>query len=365
MNKTLLCVAILGTLVMAKAVRAQEFDDRWYATAGATLWDTDRDRDVGKSELGYQFGFGRFFTRNFSLDTEFNYMNPEKVGNDLHFTNYGVSLDGRYHFVADGRHWNPYLVAGAGVLRHREQFELSNNINSPGHINGNNLEFHFGGGMQGDYGHWGLRAEIRARYDNNDESAAAPRSNYFKDVGLSLGVLYRFGEVAKAAPAAAPEPAPVAAPAPVTTCADLDDDGDGVNNCDDKCPTSQAGQAIGPDGCPVALTIDLRGVNFDFDKATLRPESAAILDEAATVLSKYPQLKVEVAGHTDSVGADAYNQRLSERRAKAAYDYLLAHGVSAAQLAGPNGYGESHPIDTNDTSEGRARNRRTELNVQN
>jgi OOP family OmpA-OmpF porin len=365
MNKKLLCGAVLSALVFSSVAAAQEYDDRWYASAGATLWDVDSDRDIGKTEMGYQFGFGRFFSRNVSLDAEFNYMNAEKEGNDLHFTNYGVSLDGRYHFVADGRTWNPYLLGGAGLLRHREEFELINNPNSPGRIKGNNVEFHVGAGLQADYGNWGVRTELRGRFDANDESAAAPNSDFFSDFGVGINVLYRFGEAAKPAPApveAAPLPPP---PPPAPTCDQLDDDGDGVNNCEDKCPASQAGQAIGPDGCPVALTIDLRGVNFDFDRATLRPESAAILDEAAEVLGKYPQLKVEVAGHTDSVGADAYNQGLSERRAKAAYDYLLAHGVSAAQLVGPNGYGESRPIDSNDNSDGRARNRRTELNVQN
>ncbi len=83
------------------------------------------------------------------------------------------------------------------------------------------------------------------------------------------------------------------------------------------------------------------------------------------ILQRYPDLKVEVAGHTDSIGTDAYNQGLSERRAKAVYDYLTSNGVDASRLQGPVGYGESRPIDTNETAEGRAKNRRTELNVQN
>jgi OOP family OmpA-OmpF porin len=365
MNKKLLCGAVLSALVFSSVAVAQEYDDRWYASTGATLWNLDNDRETSDTTFGLQFGVGRFFSRNFSLDAEFNYMNPQKSGSDLLFTNYGVSLDGRYHFIQDGRSWNPYLLAGAGVLHHAEEFELINNPNSPAQISGNNVEYHVGAGLQANYGHWAIRTEVRGRFDNNDESAASPRSDFFTEFGVGINVLYRFGEVAKPAPApvkAAPLPPP---PPPAPTCDQLDDDGDGVNNCEDKCPTSQAGQAIGPDGCPVALTIDLRGVNYDFDKATLRPESAAILDEAASVLSKYPQLKVEVAGHTDSIGAEVYNQGLSERRAKAAYDYLIAHGASAAQLVGPNGYGESRPIDSNDSSDGRARNRRTELNVQN
>ncbi|WP_157475201.1 OmpA family protein, partial [Lysobacter sp. Root494] len=126
-----------------------------------------------------------------------------------------------------------------------------------------------------------------------------------------------------------------------------DDDGDGVNNCDDKCPGSQAGQTIGPDGCPVPVSIDLKGVNFDYDKSNLRPDAVQILTEATEILKRYPELKVEVAGHTDSKGTDAYNQALSERRARAVYDYLTSNGIDAARLVGPNGYGESRPIAPN------------------
>ncbi|MFT3806979.1 autotransporter outer membrane beta-barrel domain-containing protein [Arenimonas sp.] len=178
--------------------------------------------------------------------------------------------------------------------------------------------------------------------------------------GGQLGIRYTFGK-------AAPAPAPVAPP-PAKTCADLDDDGDGVNNCNDTCPNSTAGQAVGPDGCPVPLTIDLRGVNFDFDKDALRPDSIAILDEAVSILNKYPELRVEVAGHTDECGTDGYNQGLSDRRAKAVYEYLTGHGVDAGRLSGPNGYGESRPLEQlGDDFPGckSEKNRRTELNVQN
>ena len=146
----------------------------------------------------------------------------------------------------------------------------------------------------------------------------------------------------------------------------MDDDGDGVNNCNDKCPGSQAGQTIGPDGCPVPVSIDLKGVNFDFDKSTLRPDAVAILNEAVEILKRYPELKVEVAGHTDQCGKDAYNQSLSERRAKAVYDYLTSNGVDAGRLAGPNGYGESRPLEDKGQSMPGCKseiNRRTELNT--
>ncbi|MCB1612379.1 MAG: OmpA family protein, partial [Xanthomonadales bacterium] len=114
---------------------------------------------------------------------------------------------------------------------------------------------------------------------------------------------------------------------------------------------------------PLPVSITLNGVNFDFDKCTLRADAIAILDEAVRVLNGN-EIRVEVAGHTDAIGTDQYNQKLSECRAKVVADYLTGHGVSGAKISAVNGYGESRPIDTNDTAEGRARNRRTELNVQ-
>jgi OOP family OmpA-OmpF porin len=148
----------------------------------------------------------------------------------------------------------------------------------------------------------------------------------------------------------------------------MDSDGDGVNDCDDKCPGSQAGQTIGPDGCPVQVSIDLKGVNFDFDKSTLRPDAIAILNEAVDILKRYPDLRVEVAGHTDLCGTDTYNQGLSERRARAVYDYMTSNGIDAGRLVGPNGYGESRPLVQTAQTLPECKNetnRRTELNVQN
>ena len=104
----------------------------------------------------------------------------------------------------------------------------------------------------------------------------------------------------------------------------------------------------------------LMGANFDFDKATLKPVGKAKLDSAVTVLNQFPDMRVEVQGHTDSVGTLDYNQALSERRAKAAVDYLVSKGIAASRLV-PRGYSKTQPIATNDTPEGRALNRRVML----
>jgi outer membrane protein OmpA-like peptidoglycan-associated protein len=101
-------------------------------------------------------------------------------------------------------------------------------------------------------------------------------------------------------------------------------------------------------------------VNFDFDKATLRPESDGILARAAATLKEVAGPKIEVQGHTDNVGDDAYNAELSGRRAEAVRAWLVARGIAAQRLTA-KGYGKSAPIATNDSDAGRAQNRRVEL----
>jgi OOP family OmpA-OmpF porin len=113
---------------------------------------------------------------------------------------------------------------------------------------------------------------------------------------------------------------------------------------------------------PVKKKIVLRGVNFDFDEATIRPDAADTLAEAARILREASEVRVSVDGHTDSRGTDQYNERLSERRAQAVQDYLVRLGVGGSRLV-PQGLGESRPVATNETEEGRAQNRRVELNA--
>jgi outer membrane protein OmpA-like peptidoglycan-associated protein len=112
----------------------------------------------------------------------------------------------------------------------------------------------------------------------------------------------------------------------------------------------------------VGSTIVLRNVFFDFDKSTLKTESYTELDRLVQIMNENPSLKIELGGHTDSKGADDYNQRLSEARAKACVDYLISKGVKADRMTW-KGYGETVPIDTNDTDAGRANNRRTEFKI--
>lgn len=104
------------------------------------------------------------------------------------------------------------------------------------------------------------------------------------------------------------------------------------------------------------------GLLFDFDRADLRPASRADLADLAASLQKYPGREVVVVGHTDAVGSDAYNQGLSQRRAQAAADYLVSQGVPRSDVR-TVGRGETEPIATNETDEGRQQNRRVEVAI--
>jgi OmpA-OmpF porin, OOP family len=195
-------------------------------------------------------------------------------------------------------------------------------------------------------------------------------------------------------------------------CSLLDSDGDGVPDELDKCPDTPAGIAVGPDGCPLdsdgdgipdyldecpnsppgarvlpngcALEGDcrkprpgeqvdargcaveqsfiLRGVKFDFDSDRLTPAAREILNEVAATLQAYRNIDVELEGHTDSIGSDNYNLGLSERRANAVKVYLESRGVPGRRMR-PVGYGQSRPIASNETEDGREENRRVELRV--
>jgi outer membrane protein OmpA-like peptidoglycan-associated protein len=104
------------------------------------------------------------------------------------------------------------------------------------------------------------------------------------------------------------------------------------------------------------------GITFDFDSSALKPQFQPVLDDVARTLVQYNQTVVEVAGHTDSVGTDQYNQALSERRANAVAGYLGSHGVMQQRLI-TVGAGETRPIASNDTDAGRAQNRRVEITL--
>jgi len=161
--------------------------------------------------------------------------------------------------------------------------------------------------------------------------------------------------LAKAPPKPAPPPPPPPAPKVVPPPAPMDRDGDGVTDDKDACPDTPKGAPVDEKGCWV-----IGMVNFDFDKANIKPAYYGMLDEVAKVMSMNPNVTMEIDGNTDSIGPDAYNQKLSERRAKAAMDYLVGKGIAKDRFM-VKGFSFHKPIASNDTKEGRAENRRDEF----
>ncbi|TFF09603.1 OmpA family protein [Pseudomonas sp. BCA14] len=159
---------------------------------------------------------------------------------------------------------------------------------------------------------------------------------------------------------------------------DGDEDGDGVPDSRDKCPGTPKGVKVDANGCPPVAqpavveevvvvkeeTIVIRDVHFQFDSAKLTAADKTKLDLIATRLKKEaPGAQLRVSGHTDSVGKDAYNQKLSDKRAHSVVEYLISQGVPRGNFVSVTGAGESHPVADNKTAEGRALNRRVEIQI--
>lgn len=328
MKKTLLCTALAIAVSLPLAASASPREQgQWYISpmVGYVQADDDRYSDDG---LHLGLGLGYVFKENWTVEGSLGYDRfdaDEGDGQPLEWRQISVDATVRYLIDMDNAH--PYFGLGFGFGRNEIQ---DSNIDDWGYQIGPVIGFEWDMTDSGAF-----RFEVGHKYtdfQNGDIGTG------FWDTTISVGFTHYFGggmrhEMAPEEPMA-PPPMPPSEPAPAE-----------------------------PPARDLPVSITLNGVNFDFDKCTLRSDAIAILDEAVRVLNSN-EIRVELAGHTDSVGSDAYNQKLSECRAKVVADYLNDKGVEGGKIVSVNGYGESKPIDTNDTAEGRARNRRTELNVQ-
>ncbi len=201
---------------------------------------------------------------------------------------------------------------------------------------------------------WGLEATVGVGYLYKSYDvyecgvcmSGHETKHYFGPTKAGLSLVYNFGKKKRApvaAPPSAPAPVPVPAPAPAP-----------VVEPPTPEPVTEIPQEI------KTVMIELSNTLFAFDRFDLSAEAVVELDKVVAWLKENPELHAEVAGHTDSVGSDDYNLRLSERRAKAVYDYFVEHGIGASRLSW-KGYGESRPVADNATAEGRRLNRRVEL----
>ena len=316
------------------------------------------------SDVGFQVSFGRVLSTNWNGEISYATSNHSLgAGQKLNLQAYQVAA--QRVFYRDAR-VNPYFTLGLG----RFDSSVSNSAND-GHIGAT-----YGVGLVADIMKNTLtgtdlqfRGELLGRRTSGGQNSSSP-TDYIAGIGLQ----YNWG-----GQKVQPKPldsdgdgvpdnidkcpnTPAGAKVDADGC-ELDSDGDGVVDRLDKCPDTPKGDRVDMFGCSFKTEIKLPGVVFDTNSAELKSESYPILDGAVAVLKRYPELKVEVAGHTDGDGSPAYNLALSDRRAKTVMQYLKDKGA-ANQLSG-KGYGKRQPIASNKTAEGKAQNRRVVLRVLN
>jgi len=345
--------SVPALVIAAPGIAAADDVGRWYLTPQIGGISVDNDRPLQDKDWLYGLAIGKHINRGLNLELNFN---GAQVGggpgrSDSSF--YGGSLD-LLAVMNRGGAVEPFVSFGAGVLQ---------NDRSPG-SDATNLMGQVGAGMfikvwesSAGTSSFALRPELKARWDEDG-------SEKYRDYLGLLGFQFSFGPPPPKpveTPPPAPEPTPAPPPPPPPPG---DQDKDGVLDNIDKCPDTPAGVAVDAYGCTRKGSITLEGVTFEYNSATLKPESRSALDSVATDLKKYPKLSIELQGHTDSAGPDAYNLKLSQQRADSVRTYLLDQGVTAGALVA-KGYGESQPVADNKTAEGRAQNRRVVMYVVN
>jgi OmpA-OmpF porin, OOP family len=304
----------------------------------------DKDLDLDDNpNYSYGLGLGYNFTPNWTIEGVFHYTDTETdIGNtDVDIYRYG--LDAFYHFLPESR-IVPYLVAGAGGITY-----------DPDHHSSKTKTLLNGGG--------GLRFFLTDSFSLRADARKILAINSFQNFGdgkddhwsYAIGATLSFGGETKQPP---PEPAPAPVPPPPAPAPAMvpDTDGDGVNDDLDKCPDTPKGAEVDERGCWVIG----EAVLFDFDKSELKPSAQDKLDKILVILEQDENLGLEIEGHTCNIGKAAYNQKLSERRAKSVESYFVEKGVSKNRLS-TVGYGFSRPAASNDDEEGRAKNRRVEF----
>ncbi len=293
-----------------------------------TFADSSRHSDGG---IGGMLGGGVPINRllNLELQGGYSHFNANNDAGSNAWKQYLAKLDGQFFFSRDPE-FAPYFGVGGGYAR-----DVLKNV-------GKDASFFADAGVGAIHyfkifnTDFGVRGDVRYRWVDIDKSKFPGKNvDSFGEPVLSLALLIplEFGGTEEAAPAVLPPPAqPVNPP-----------------------PADNTGAAH-----------RFEDIHFAFDKYNLTEYAQASLDSDASTITKlsgtYPSLKVDVAGHTDWIGTDAYNQALSERRATAVKDYLVRKGIDAGRIR-TYAYGESQPVAPNTTAEGRALNRRSEIST--
>lgn len=311
----------------------------------------DSDRFGVDAGHGAQLSYGRAINRywGWELGGFYTAFASDDTPGAQSQREYGAKLDGLYFYTRNPS-FAPYFALGAGGIVTELRGSGDDSTDPFADVG---LGFFKRFSVAGR--DLALRADLRYRHIFfGSEGFAGVADDDLGEAVLKVGLSMPFG----ARPAAPPSGA---------ACADADRDG--VCDANDRCPRTAGGMAVGEDGCASVADAEsgtrrFDDVHFAFDIAALDSSEQARLAATAaaikTLIERYPALQVDVSGHTDAMGTQAYNLSLSERRAAAVRQYLAGQGIDA-QRVNLFSFGESRPIATNDTEEGRALNRRAEI----
>jgi len=330
---------VIGTLMVAASFTAHA-QGKGAVEVGAfgKYYVPDSSRDIGSNGTLLGGTVSYYLTDDVSLGLNYGaYDNIDGQSSNKNINGELGGLDATYHFGTLGDSLRPYI--SSGVAHQSIGQDNRGGRDHSSYINmGTGVKYYFTENLFADAGVTGMY-----NMDRGDTEYMA---------GLSVGV--NFGGAGKQVE---PTPAPA-------VC--NDDDNDGVCDSADKCPDTEANVTVDADGCPAAaesVRVEL-DVKFEFDKDAVKQDSYAEIKTVADFMNQYPQTTTTVEGHTDSVGTEAYNQQLSQRRADAVRQVMVdQYGVAADRISAV-GEGESEPVADNSTAEGRALNRRVEASVE-
>ncbi len=344
-----LAIGLFLSLTWVPALHAEQWEGPYVGAMGSYI-DTDDGarRFTDESSTGIKLLFGWPMSSHLNLEVLLDYDNLETAGVGTDFYRTALELDALYHFGSSG--WAPFIVGGIGAVY---------NDVLPNSQDKTTFTANAGLGLMSapmtDYG-VRLRGDVRYVYDDFQDGPG--------DVHVNLGLIIPLRRPSQTVEVVKIKEVvrEVVREVPVAV-APMDSDHDGVIDGEDRCPNTLPGAEVDQYGCAKVKSVtQLRGVNFEFDSAQLTTDSTPMLNRAVDAMKGQPGMEVEVAGHTDSTGSTEYNQRLSERRTDSVVEYLTTHGIDPERMT-PAGYGESQPVTSNDTAEGRAQNRRVEFRV--
>ncbi|WP_353253045.1 OmpA family protein [Salinisphaera sp. PC39] len=342
-------LAALSLLGTAAAQSGTDVGPDDYLTVLPFYISPDDDRSTDGDGVGIALGYGRQLSGGFYWEGQFfaDILETD-LGPQTDYYQYGLGLDLTYRFFRDAG-VSPFVLAGAGAVH---------NDVLPDRDDGTDAYANLGlGFLTRELTDGGLRIRGDARYihDTFETGGNDGMSDWRVGIGFQVPLGRRVVEREVVREKVVKRTVPVEI---------VDSDGDGVPDKNDDCPDTLEGLATDNRGCAAkgAQTLRLEGVTFELNSARLTAQARRTLQRVADAMRSEPSLRAEIAGHTDATGNAAYNQRLSQQRAQAVRAFLVSKGIDADRLRA-RGYGESQPVASNATEEGRRANRRVEFRV--